>query len=135
MGDVSPDGTDRQVLGERHRQSVASDITRVVVQLMARYTGRGPTKASSVYTRSVIIVTLRDTLTQGEHTLVEVGQAESVMRMRRAYHDAMRDEAAEQVEAITGRRVIATLGDIAPDANLAAIVFVLDEDAEPGQVT
>jgi uncharacterized protein YbcI len=44
------------------------------------YTGRGPTKAKTTIDESMVTILLADTLTTGEHTLVDHGHAERVLQ-------------------------------------------------------
>jgi uncharacterized protein YbcI len=108
-------------------QSMALAISNEMVQLFSRYTGRGPTKARTVVNSSLAVVAFQDTLTKGEQNLVAAGQVDAVYTMRRTFHLVMREEAASTVSRILGRRVVACLCDVDPNANVAAMVFMLDE--------
>jgi uncharacterized protein YbcI len=112
--------------------SVAATISREMVRMMSRYTGRGPTKARTSVDANVVVVVLEDTLTRGELNLVAAGQAASVEQMRRSFHSLMRDEAVEMVQGLTGRRVTAVLSDIDTERNVAAQLFVLDRRPDTG---
>jgi len=76
-----------------------------------------------------VLVILRDTLTAGEHTLVEADRSDLVLETRRAYQ-AMRPEAIAMVEELTGRRVVGFMSDNHIDPDLAAEVFVLESDGQ-----
>jgi uncharacterized protein YbcI len=85
-----------------------------------RYTGRGPTRARTTINGEWIFVTLSDTLTKGEQKLAHTGRAQFVRDTRKAFQDAMRDEFVAEVEALTGRTVVAFLSDnhIDPDVGI-----------------
>lgn len=129
---MSEEGTPKVGTANSSRTSRAADISRAIVQLMHRYTGRGPTKARTTVNTNIVAVVLGETMTRGELNLVDLGQREAVLNMRRRYHDAIRAEARELVEAIIGRRVISTMADIDLDADLAVIFFVLEPQPETG---
>jgi uncharacterized protein YbcI len=106
--------------------SAASRISTEMVQLMSRYTGRGPTKARAVINSTFVLVVLDDALTRGERSLVAAGELEAVRSQRRTFHELMRAEAIASIESIIGRRVTASLHDIAPEQGVAIVVFLLD---------
>ena len=112
--------------GTRVSRSLAADISTKIVQLMAEYTGRGPTKARTTINGDLIVVLLRDTLTKGERGLAERGELDTVLSMRRAFQSTMRDEAIAAIEELTGRKVLAFLSDNVAEPDLAVEVFVLE---------
>jgi uncharacterized protein YbcI len=114
--------------------SVAARISREVVKLISRYTGRGPTKARTTLNANFATVILEDTLTRGEQHLVGAGEHESVRHQRAIFHRLMREDAIATVERATGRRVRAYLSDVAPEADVAMIAFVFDHRPETGEV-
>lgn len=109
-------------------QSLAAEISTLVVRLMSEYTGRGPTKARTTINGDLIAVLLRDTLTKGERQLVALGKVESVMQMRRAFQGAMEEEACAAIEELVGRKVIGFMSDNHADPDLAIEVFVLESE-------
>lgn len=116
-----PGGRDMQ----EQERSPGLRISNEIVGLLSRYTGRGPTQARTTVTSSAVLVTLGDTLTRGELSLVAAGQHEAVTGMRRIFHELMREEACGAIETILGRRTVACLADIDPRANIGALVFIL----------
>ena len=125
---------DRDGRGEqaetRQEASPAAQISRSIVQLLARYTGRGPTKAKTIIDPNHAVVVLEDALNTGEQSLVAAGEGESVRRQRERFHRLMRDEAAAAVESATGRRVRVVLGDVDPETGIAMQCFVFEPSAD-----
>lgn len=104
---------------------ISQAISQGVVRLMREYTGRGPTHAQTTITETLVVVVLRDTLLKAERSLVEDGQAEAVVMMRRRYQDTMREALVALVAQHTGRTVEAFMSDNAIDPDVAVEVFVL----------
>src|SRR5215210_1132824 len=130
MGGMASD--DREgPLATRADSSVPAQISRAIVQMLARYTGRGPTKAKTTVDSGHVLVVLEDTLTTGERSLVEAGEGEHVRRQRETFDRLMRDEAVEAVESATGRRVRVMLSDIDPEGGVALKLFLFDSPADP----
>ena len=128
-----PQKTQSEEQFEATGYSVAARISTHMVQLMSRYTGRGPTKARTTLNTNFATVVLDDTLTKAEQNLVAAGEIESVVHQRRTFHRLMRAEAIAAVEQETGRQVRAYLSDIAPEAAVGAHVFVFEPVGETGQ--
>jgi uncharacterized protein YbcI len=105
---------------------LANSVSNAVVRLFAEYLGRGPTKARTVVSRDLISVVLEDTLTKAERSLIERGQQDIVIQMRRALQVAMRGALVEAVESLSNRRVIAFLSDQQAEPDFAVESFVLE---------
>ncbi|HYN50912.1 MAG TPA: Na-translocating system protein MpsC family protein [Thermoleophilaceae bacterium] len=104
-------------------------ITRAIVGLLRRRTGRGPPKAKTLMSSDLAIVTLGDCLTAAEKTLAREGHSALATQFRDALHDGMRAEAVAAVQAITGRQVTAYLSAHEHDPELAVIAFHLGPHA------
>jgi uncharacterized protein YbcI len=118
--------------------ALAAAISSMMVQLLLQYTGRGPTTARTSVGRDHVLILLEDALTKGERTLATNGHAEDVLAMRKQYQRVMRAEASDNVEELTGRKVIAFLSDNHVDPDIGVEVFVLEpcrDPVEPSQST
>jgi uncharacterized protein YbcI len=106
--------------------SLGAAISKMIVQLVREYTGRGPTKVRTSIRDNVILVLLEDTLTRGEQSLVAAGRQEKVLDLRHEFQLAMKDDAIGQIELLTGRTVVAMMSTNHVSPDLAAEIFVLD---------
>lgn len=118
MPDVSRDGAS---MGERLAQ-----ISTRVVQLHARFYGKGATKAKTHLVDDLVVCSLRGGFTTVERTLIDSGKSDSVYAIRRSFQGAMEDEFRRIVEEATGRRVIAYMSNIHVDPDIAFELFVLE---------
>ena len=107
-------------------------ISTATVQLLHKYTGRGPTKAKTIINEDLVTVLLADTLTKGERTLVETGNSDRVLDLRHDYQVAMREDLVAVVERQLDRKVIAFMSQNHIDPDLAVETFVL-EPVEAGR--
>ena len=105
---------------------LAAAISEAVVRLLRKHTGRGPRQTRTTIDENLVVSVLRDTLTTGERTLLDGGQTELVLDVRRQHHRLMRADLVATVEALTGRRVSAFLCDTHVDPDIAVEVFILD---------
>ena len=110
--------------------SLASAISNSVRQLVAEYTGRGPTRARTSIRENLVVVLLEDTLTKGERRLVAKGRDVRVLDYRAEFQEAMREDAIASIEELTGRKVTAFMSANHIDPDLAAELFVLEPDGE-----
>jgi uncharacterized protein YbcI len=120
------DDTPEKEQAHKSPGALAGEISREIVRLVSRYTGRGPTKARTMINMNVVLVVLDDALTRAEQNLAAAGEQEAVIGMRRTFHHLMRDEVSATVEQLTGRKVVSFLSDVDPKGNRACQVFVLE---------
>ena len=111
----------------------AAAISRQMVKILRAYAGRGPDRARTTVARDHVLVVLHDTLTTVEQTVVAHGHAELIDQARRQVQDAMKPEAIELVEQITGRKVIAFMSVNHMDPDCAAELFLTE--VKPGSDT
>jgi len=109
-----------------HDGQLAAEISNTVVKALARTTGRGPTKAKTTLGENGVFVVLQDSLTRGEQTLADAGQAEAVLDLRRRWQGVMEKDVSREIEELTGRNVIGFMSDNHIDPDLAVEVFVLE---------
>jgi uncharacterized protein YbcI len=105
--------------------SLARDISRLMVGLFKDHVGRGPTVAKTYIEDDIVVCMLHDTMTKAERTLTEEGKADEVRQLRRSFQGLFRDRAIEGVEQLLGREVVAFLSDHAVDPDWAVEAFVL----------
>jgi uncharacterized protein YbcI len=103
-----------------------ADVSREIVRLYARYYGRGPTKAKTVWRDEVLVCVLGEVFTRGEEVLVEAGHFDQVRTNRQAFQDAIEPLLRQMIEEATGRRVQSFLSQVSPEG-IASAVFVLDQ--------
>ena len=114
---------------QREVRGPGPGISTAAVQLLHRYTGRGPTKAKTLINDEVVTILLADTLTTGERTLVASGRADRVLQVRHDFQLAMRDELVAVIEGHLGRKVVAFMSQNHIDPDLAAEIFILEREA------
>src|SRR4051812_16322233 len=110
--------------------SLSAAISRHVVRLFAEYTGRAPTKARTAIRDNFVVCITQDTMTKGEHHLLEDDESELLETIRREFQTTMRDDLINGVELLTGRRVLSFMSDHAAQHDSAAEFLVLDGPPE-----
>ena len=69
---------------------------------------------------------LQDSLTRGEPTLADAGEGNAVLDLRRRWQRVMQTELSQEIEQLTGRKVIGFMSDNHLDPDLAVEVFILE---------
>ena len=101
-------------------------ITRAVVRVHSQYVGRGPTKAQTFYRGPVVVTVMENAMTKAERSLVADGEMDLVLGMRQKFQRTMRQDLVDEIERITGHKVVAFMSDNHVEPDLAAELFFLD---------
>jgi uncharacterized protein YbcI len=110
----------------RPAESLSAAISRHVVRLFAEYTGRGPTKARTTIRDTLVVCLTEDTMTKAERRLVQEGESERVVTIRRKFQTTMRDDLVAGIETLSGCKVLSFMSDHDAVNDYATEVFVLD---------
>jgi uncharacterized protein YbcI len=103
-----------------------SEITNRIVAFMREHYGRGPIKAKTYVLDNLIVCVLSDGFTAIERTMMEGGEPERVLEMRRDFQRMMKVRYSEMIEELTGRQVLAFLSQAHVEPDLTVEMFLLD---------
>jgi uncharacterized protein YbcI len=102
-------------------------IANAVIRIVHEHWGKGPVGARAYMEEGFVFCVLEEPLTTVERTLADAGQTDLVRELRLEFQELANPELAAQVQALTGRRVLACHGQIVFDPDILFQVFVLDE--------
>ena len=122
MSESSPDHAFEPFTGGR----LLAEITNRIVAFMREHYGRGPIKAKTYVLDNLIVCVLSDGFTAIEKTMVEGGEPERVLEMRRDFQRMMRVRYSEMIEEQTGRKVLAFLSQTHVEPDLTVEMFLMD---------
>ena len=106
--------------------SVTAAISNAVVHIMSEFTGRGPTQAHTSIRDDVVLVLMKETLTNAERTLLANGEGDFVLEMRERLQLTMREAFIDAIEMIVQREVIAFMSADHLEPDMAVEIFVLE---------
>ena len=106
-------------------QPPSAAIANLLVGIFSEYTGRGPTRARAYINNDLVTVVLKENLTKAEHTLVDQGHDDEIMRLRLAFQQTMRDDMVHSVEKVLDRKVLAFLSANHLEPDIAVETFLL----------
>jgi uncharacterized protein YbcI len=102
-------------------------LANAMIRIVHEHWGKGPTRAKAYLEDGFVFCVLEEPLTTVERTLVEGGETHLVRELRLEVQEMVNHEFAEQVESLTGRRVLACHSQIVFDPDILFEIFVLDE--------
>jgi uncharacterized protein YbcI len=108
-----------------HQGQVLTDITNRMVSLHREHFGRGPAAGKTIWVDDVVVVTLSDPFAPVERTLINAGKREQVRETRLVHQLALADVFKAEIEALTGREVVAFVSGVHFEPDLATEVFHL----------
>src|SRR5580693_5256323 len=103
-----------------------AEITNRIVSFMREHYGRGPIKAKTYVLDNLIVCVLSDGFTAIERTMVEGGEPNRVLDMRRDFQRMMKERYTAMIEQLTGRKVLAFLSQAHIEPDLTIEIFLMD---------
>jgi uncharacterized protein YbcI len=103
-----------------------SEITNRIVAFMREHYGRGPIKAKTYVLDNLIVCVLSDGFTAIERTMMEGGEPDRVLDLRRDFQRMMKERYTAMIEALTGRKVLAFLSQAHVQPDLTIEMFLMD---------
>jgi uncharacterized protein YbcI len=103
-----------------------AEITNRIVALMREHYGRGPIKAKTYVLDNLIVCVLSDGFTAIERTMMEGGEPDRVLDMRRDFQRLMKERYSAMIEQLTGRKVLAFLSQAHVEPDLTIEMFLMD---------
>ncbi len=123
MSDQTPDRPETEpLIGGR----LLAEITNRIVALMRQHFGRGPIKAKTYVLDNLIVCVLSDGFTAIERTMMEGGEPDRVLEIRRDFQRMMEARYSDMIEGLTGRKVLAFLSQSHVEPDLTVEMFLMD---------
>jgi uncharacterized protein YbcI len=107
--------------------ALLSVISERIVGILREHYGRGPMRAKTYVFDDIIVCVLRDGYTAVEQTMMDSGEPQRVVQMRRDFQEMMGRRYKDAIEELTGREVIAFLSQAHVQPDVTIELFVLDE--------
>jgi uncharacterized protein YbcI len=103
-----------------------AEVTNRIVGMMREHYGRGPIKAKTYVLDNLIVCVLSDGFTAIERTMMEGGEPDRVLEMRRDFQRLMKGRYSEMIEELTGRKMLAFLSQAHVEPDLTIEMFLMD---------
>jgi uncharacterized protein YbcI len=105
--------------------AVLSETANAVSKLKAEFFGRGPEGCKAYLNDNLLVIVLRGGLLDVEETLIERGRADKVRDLRLTWQEELADEAIQEIEKITGLKVLDYHSQILVRARVIVELFLL----------
>jgi uncharacterized protein YbcI len=102
-------------------------LANAMIRIVREHWGKGPVRAKAYLEEDFVFCALEEPLTTVERTLVDGGETDLVRDLRLEVQELVNEEFAAQVEALTGRSVLAGHSQIVFDPDILFLIFALDE--------
>lgn len=103
-----------------------SAISNSIVGLLPEHYGRGPTRAKTYVLDDLLVCVMRNGFTAIEQTMMKGGQRERVVELRQDFQVLMERRYKEEVERLSGCRVVAFLSQAHVEPDLTIEMFLMD---------
>lgn len=100
-------------------------ISNAAATAYREYFGRGPGAVKTYAFDDLVVCVLTDVFTPSEQVLIEAGEGARVGVARSIHQQAIEEDYKERIEAVIGRPVLAYVGAIRMDPDLAVDTFML----------
>ena len=120
---TTDEGTKHQLVGGE----LLAAVSTTIVSILREHYGRGPMKAKTYVMDDLVVCVLRNGFIAIEETMMQQGRGDEVVEMRHEFQRMMGERYKQEIEKLTGRKVVAFLSQahIQPDITLE--VFFMDE--------
>ncbi|MFP4071468.1 MAG: DUF2294 domain-containing protein [Desulfovibrionales bacterium] len=123
-------------MSEKTRGQLEAEICDAVIKFEKEYMGRGPLETKAYLLNDIILVRLKNVLTQAELILADTPDGRDgrdlIKRLRTSLIEQGRPLLEEAVEKITGVRVVSLHTDISTITGERVILFTLDSQPITG---
>jgi uncharacterized protein YbcI len=101
-------------------------ISTKIVGILREHYGRGPMKAKTYVLDDLVVCVLRNGFTPHEKTIMDQGEPDRVVEMRHDFQRMMGIRYKDEIEELTGRKVVAFLSQSHVDPDVTLEVFLMD---------
>lgn len=107
-------------------EALNAALTNSLVGIQTAHLDLGPAKALAFCRGNVVVAVMHDVLNKAERLLAENGNHSQISESRRLFRQTMEGDFRAAVEQLTGRKVVAFMGDTQLKPDVSAEIFVLD---------
>src|SRR5215210_156322 len=111
---------------QRERAEMLKRVSREMAQIQKQAFGKGPRSTKSYLFDDLLLIVMREGLTQAEHTMLRFGQADLVRSFRQQFQNEMEAPLTEMVERDTGHKVLAYQSQILFNPDVVVEIFIFD---------
>jgi uncharacterized protein YbcI len=115
--------------GERER-SLLSRLSSSMGAMQKAAFGKGPLSTKSYMFDDMLLIVMREGLTQAERTMLEFGRQDLVREFRQQFENEMTRRIIDMIEELTERKVLTYQSQVMFDPDIVVEMFVFDSSVE-----
>ena len=115
--------------GERERSLLSRLSTSMGAMQKAAF-GKGPVSTKSYMFDDMLLIVMREGLTQAEQTMLEFGRHDLVREFRQQFENEMTRRIVDMIEELTERKVLTYQSQVMFDPHVVVEMFVFDNSLE-----
>jgi uncharacterized protein YbcI len=124
-------GEEKRTSGEKQDDPLVGGellaaISTKIVSILRDHYGRGPMKAKTYVLDDLVVCVLRNGFMAIEETMMAQGRGEEVVAMRHEFQQMMGERYKQEIEELTGRKVVAFLSQAHIEPDITLEVFFMD---------
>ncbi|MDX6621796.1 MAG: hypothetical protein QOK36_4182 [Gaiellales bacterium] len=115
--------------GERERSLLSRLSTSMGAMQKAAF-GKGPVSTKSYMFDDMLLIVMREGLTQAEQTMLDFGRHDLVREFRQQFENEMTRRIVDMIEELTERKVLTYQSQVMFDPHVVVEMFVFDNSLE-----
>jgi uncharacterized protein YbcI len=115
--------------GERER-SLLRRLSSSTGAMQKAAFGKGPVSTKSYMFDDMLLIVMREGLTQAEQTMLEFGRHDLVREFRQQFENEMTRRIIDMIEELTERKVLTHQSQVMFDPHVVVEMFVFDDSLE-----
>jgi uncharacterized protein YbcI len=115
--------------GERER-SLLRRLSSSMGAMQKTAFGKGPVSTKSYMFDDMLLIVMREGLTQAELTMLEFGRHDLVREFRQQFENEMTRRIIDMIEELTGRKVLTYQSQVMFDPHVVVEMFVFDNSLQ-----
>jgi uncharacterized protein YbcI len=118
-----------ETAGERERSLLSRLSTSMGAMQKAAF-GKGPISTKSYMFDDMLLIVMREGLTQAERTMLEFGRQDLVREFRQQFENEMTRRIVDMIEELTERQVLTYQSQVMFDPDVVVEMFVFEDSLE-----
>jgi uncharacterized protein YbcI len=115
--------------GERER-TLLSRLSKSMGAMQKEAFGKGPVSTKSYMFDDMLLIVMREGLTQAEQTMLDFGRHDLVREFRQQFENEMTRRIIDMIEELTERKVLTYQSQVMFDPHVVVEMFVFDDSLE-----
>ncbi|GEN36648.1 DUF2294 domain-containing protein [Aneurinibacillus danicus] len=118
-------------MAQSYKSKMEATISEAYIKFLREILGRGPKETKTYIIKDMVIIRLKEVLTQEEKALVQIDRGKPLVKeMRRILRESNSEKTEAIISGITGCQVISSHSDISTKLGEQVELFILDCDLE-----